>query len=340
MPRLILSGLDQNLAFSRMQAPAKTVAWIPLGHLTTASSRLRVYQVADLLHRHYGVVSLFPGAPMSRPPDVLVAQIYSPEVVTLAAQLKRVGCHTLLDVCDNVWDTCSPNFRQQWNIEQALRIFDGVLATTPTLAERLRARFPWVRCHVVPDSIDMREIVLPPKRHSPLDGTLRIVWFGTEINLIHVRAILPALQRLHREQPLRLHVISKAQLYELPGIPVEFVKWGLDTFHRDLQVCDVVILPMPLNESTDVKSPNRLQLCMALGLPAVVSPLPSYVELLGRHPEVAFIADGVEEWYRQLHRLLDPGLRNTVAVRAREIIEAEYTLEQHAEQWRDALFSN
>ena len=216
----------------------------------------------------------------------------------------------------------------------------GIIATTPTLAERLRARYPAVSCRLMPDSIDLREIGVGAKRHESIAGVLRIAWFSTEINMKHMLMILPALRRLHGELPLQVRIVSKAMLYELPGLSVEFVKWGLDTYQQDLQACDAAVLPMAIDESTEVKSPNRLQLCMALGLPAVVSPLPSYLDQLGRHPEIALVADSEEEWYSHLKALLDPARRNEIAQRGREIIEAEYTLEHYGERWYQTLFAD
>jgi glycosyltransferase involved in cell wall biosynthesis len=320
------------------------VAWIPLGSPNDAAARLRAYQVADALQRRYGIENFFPGTPMPAPPDVLVSQRFDPGSLRLAREIRAFGTRTFLDLSANVFDPDSPNYnyrtswdkKHEWDIDAALGIFDCVIASSPRLAARLRDRYPGISCRVVSDYIDLARIRFDPKVHMAESRPYRIGWFGQEWNLKPALMLVPTLARLHARAPLFLRLVTNAILYDLGTLPVEFVRWNLDSFERDLQACDVVILPMEIDRFNDVRSPNRLQLCMALGLPAVVSPLPSYLDILSRRPEIAFVAREPHEWFTQLLRLTDPALRNRVAAAASAAVQ-EYSLEAHCHEWHDAL---
>jgi len=48
----------------------KKITWVPLGQMNVASSRIRAYQIADALRRHYSVTSYFAGSPIDGIPPI------------------------------------------------------------------------------------------------------------------------------------------------------------------------------------------------------------------------------------------------------------------------------
>ena len=57
-----------------------------------------------------------------------------------------------------------------------------------------------------------------------------------------------------------------------------FIQWKLDTFLSDLKRHDLAVMVHANNESGRRKSNNRLLVCMAIGLPSIVSDTPSYAD--------------------------------------------------------------
>ena len=113
--------------------------------------------------------------------------------------------------------------------------------------------------------------------------------------------------------------------------------WHPESVYTALQQADIGIIPIETNPERGasdrwlVKSENRLTLKMAVGLPVIASPIPSYVPVVdqGRN---AYLAQGKAEWLRCLSALRDPATRRRMGLQARTSALAGYSMERQAER--------
>ncbi|MBN1670922.1 MAG: hypothetical protein JXR37_07810 [Kiritimatiellae bacterium] len=321
----------------------KEVAWIPMGGRESPGTRLRVLEIAEALGARFGVRSLFPQLRLTAVPDALfVEKVCDPNVLGLAGRLRGTTCRTFLDLCDPIWQQEAANRQRHWDVDRAVAEFDCVTVPTPFLQRGVQARYPGVRCWVLPDSVDVAGLGLPAlKQHEERD-LLRIGWIGTSLNMLHLKMVVPALQELSRERACCLRLITRdleGFVPALPHIAVEYVPWTVESYAARLFECDLAVIPVPLTRWTSGKSPNRLQLCLAAGIPAVVSPLPSYVAMLAGHEDIAFIARHDADWLTHLRCLSDAAVRNAVARQGRELVRREHSRAGVLGLWREVLFT-
>jgi glycosyltransferase involved in cell wall biosynthesis len=183
------------------------------------------------------------------------------------------------------------------------------------------------RVTVVPTTIDTERYV--PRRAAPGAGPPVIGWSGSYSTLQHLDTVRPMLQRLARTERFRLRVIG-APSYRLDGVEVEAIPWNAETEIADLSAIDIGIMPLPENDWTRGKCGLKALQYMALGRPAVCSPVGVNPSII-RDGENGLLAATEAEWVDKLTRLLrSPALRRRLGDAGRETVEAEYSASTHA----------
>jgi len=118
------------------------------------------------------------------------------------------------------------------------------------------------------------------------------------------------------------------------------IAWNIDTIHQNMAECDIGIIPVDTQfdpvvgsdvSSWLVRSENRLTLKMAMGLPVIASPVPSYKEVIVQG-ENGFLATGREEWLECFEALRDPRRRKAIGQRARATVLQRYSQEEQAKK--------
>ncbi len=87
-----------------------------------------------------------------------------------------------------------------------------------------------------------------------------------------------------------------------------------------------------------LKSENRLTLKMAIGLPVIATPIPSYQSII-ESGENGFLADSRADWLRNLEALRDPALRIEIGKQARASVIGRYSKQEQARLLVQALRS-
>lgn len=118
---------------------------------------------------------------------------------------------------------------------------------------------------------------------------------------------------------------------------IDRVRWEAERVSQDLLQADIGIIPIETDpakgaaSSWQVKSENRLTLMMALGLPVVATPIPSYEPVIEQGKN-GFLARDKAEWLRCLKALRDPALRQSMGQQARLTALSGYSMELQAER--------
>jgi glycosyltransferase involved in cell wall biosynthesis len=168
-----------------------------------------------------------------------------------------------------------------------------------------------------------------------------VVWTGSVSTNPHANQLAPSLRRVIGRAPVKLLIISNtlngigSGAFE--GVPLEFRPWRLETQVTDLQAGDIGVMPLPDDEWTRGKCGMKALLCMACGLPVVVSPVGVNTEIVTDDVN-GFCAGLEDEWVDKLCRLASDGdLRRRLGKAARETVEERYSVRVNAPKFLGVL---
>ncbi len=193
----------------------------------------------------------------------------------------------------------------------------ATIAASSALAEWFRARVPAAadRIHylpngVRPDMICALEVGVAERSVSaspPVVGYYGNIGSGSGIELLKtIIARLQDFRFLLIGQVLSQDVV--AQLSKFPNVIMTGHVEEPDSL-RFLCQCNVMIIPMPLDDHGRYASPNRLWTYMATGRPIVSTPIPEVIKF----SELVLVAADADEFVGALRRAADENdLRRTV----------------------------
>lgn len=212
---------------------------------------------------------------------------------------------------------------------------DAVLAGNNFLADQA-ARFTNPRnVTVIPTCIDVARY--PVARHDSQHDGLRLVWIGSSSTLPSLKLARPALERAARSiHGLRLVVICD-RFPEFHELEVEQCVWSPHGELDQLASADVGVSVLPDDLWSRGKCGLKVLQYMAAGLPVVANSVGVHSSII-RHGETGFLVDTPQEWQDALHALAtDRGLRLRMGERARQVVEAEFSVERWAPRFREAV---
>jgi glycosyltransferase involved in cell wall biosynthesis len=170
-----------------------------------------------------------------------------------------------------------------------------------------------------------------PGPHGSRNGRVCLGWSGSASTVSNLQVIADPVREVARRLDVRLHVVG-VERPPFPDVETTAVPWRAETEVDDLRALDVGLLPLPLNEWNKRKFFLKLVQYMALGIPAVATPLGSNPEVV-EHGRTGFLADRPAEWVESLERLAtDPELRQRMGERSAEKAHREYTLQANADK--------
>jgi glycosyltransferase involved in cell wall biosynthesis len=178
---------------------------------------------------------------------------------------------------------------------------------------------------VLPTTIDTDSYVPSNRVANPRPV---VGWSGSLTTLPYLARLHDTLLALRGRVDFELRVIGGD--VRMPGLDVKCQPWQAETEVRDLQGLDVGLMPLPDDPWTRGKCGLKALQYMALGIPAVVSPVGVNAEIVSNGVD-GFHASTPGEWVSHLSRLIgDPALRARVGVEARRTVETRYSARVHA----------
>ena len=175
-------------------------------------------------------------------------------------------------------------------------------------------------------------------RDQAAPGRLVIGWTGTHSTLKYLNQVVPVLAKLESEGlDFEFRVISN-QPPALPLHSLVFLPWRKDTEIADLLGFHVGLMPLEDDLWAKGKCAFKALQYMALGIPALVSPVGMNTEVV-QSGQNGFVCATPAEWEASLRELLaNSGLRHTLGQAARITIEQRYSVLANTENFL-ALFS-
>jgi glycosyltransferase involved in cell wall biosynthesis len=192
------------------------------------------------------------------------------------------------------------------------RLSDHIIANNSRLAGYARSFTSSVT--VIPDCIDTERY---QQRADKSDGIVRLVWIGSPSNTHNLALLQKPLYRLQSRHRAPLRVIGAAGVGLLSRVEVEMVPWSARTEVRDLQACDIGLVPLADRGWNRWKSPYKLMQYMAVGLPVVSSRVGPVDEMIEDGVN-GFLVETEDEWHDRLELLVtNRDLRNRMGRAAR-----------------------
>lgn len=180
---------------------------------------------------------------------------------------------------------------------------------------------------LIPTAIDTERFHYSMR--APRNNTLiTIGWTGSRSTNRYLNIVLPTLANFAGR--IELKVISDtAQEIDftlLKDVPRKFVRWSEETEVSEAATFDIGLMPLPEDPWTRGKCGFKALQYMALGIPAVCSPVGVNREIIHDDHD-GYLAGTREEWHRALARLIrDPQLRQTIGNAGRRRVERDYAL--------------
>lgn len=246
---------------------------------------------------------------------------YAPPVVERL--LRWLGQRVVVEMDDAIYLTRG----YEAKIPALLRLATGVIVGNDRLAAYARHCSPNV-C-VVPTVVDTdRFAPIGRRAHASsnhADEAITIVWMGLAYNLKYLYVLVPALRALQSQYRVKLRVVC-SHAPRLAGVDVEFRPWDFSREVTDLQDATIGVMPLEDTEWARGKCGLKLLQYLAVGLPAVASPVGVNSDIIVNE-ENGFLASTEDEWYERLHALCGlPQLRERMGAAGRRTVESRYSL--------------
>jgi len=339
---------------------ALRIGWKPQNYESrVASVRIRCLNSIRELRAHGFPVELYRDRHQKTYKSVVFSKAYNARDIELAERLKSRGTRIIFDLCDNHF------LLSDERVDRLTRMFaiaDCWVVSSQAMADVVRRKFDSTKpLWVIEDAVEeylhgqLLDVRGRLQAHWQLRGlrgfldsganrkAVHLVWFGNhkasygDSGLAHVRKLRPLLEKLHARRPLTLSVISNSrdvfnEVFRDWKIPVCYVAWSAHTFLTALKLHDVAVIPIDVNEFTEVKTNNRIALSLNQGLGVVADSIPSY--------QVFADCSFLDNWEQGLAAYMDhPQIIDEHVHCARQLIREQFSIPVIAARWR-SLFDS
>jgi len=276
--------------------------------------------------------------------------------VRVLSRCRRAGVPVVYELDDNLLDL---HHDAPWEpytgdalrsvVAFLIRQADGVIVSTPVLAERLARLRAGVL--VVPNALDERLFGPAPEPSTPRSSALTIGYMGTLTHEADLRAILAPLRALlaHHAGRVRLELVGgaagqrMASLFE--GLPFRMREPGNEDpyprfvpWMRQHLRWDVAIAPLADDAFTRGKSDLKYLDYGALGIPGVFSDVAAYRNTVSHRETGLLAANELGAWAEALEEIVgDDALRARLAEAATAEVHGSRMLRTNATRWTDAI---
>ncbi len=224
--------------------------------------------------------------------------------------------------------------RDESKEKKRLRLFDRCLVASPVAEQAVKnaGMTPFILERQIYNDWNRANF----KRHNTRTSGLTILWTGVWLNAPENGPVLSVLEGLCKTHSCKVVYLTQPQ--GLTDGFVEYRRWTLETWERDLLEADISFRWWKDSNAQYLKDSNKVISYMAAGLPVVCRPTLSDM-LVIEDGRTGFFAETQEAFGRLVERLiLDPELRRSVGERAHEAVWSRYSLERHVEKLKGLIF--
>lgn len=325
------------LSFGR-SASGPRVGWVTYDSFPRRKRRLteldsftgmRVGQVARWLNAHQPDVHHELYDPDRRYDVVVFQKMMDLRCQSEAEKVRSSGGKVVFDANVNYYERwgdyfvpgTEPTDAQRDDATRMTQLADWVVADSTYLERAIRPLNPQVTW--IPDNVDLTTY---GDRRTHDGRRLRLVWSGVGKKAAHLQRITGLLAQLSDADLTLVVDEAPAFLAELErAIPCRVLRFSDRRYARALSQSDVIISPKRLVNAYEMAHTEyKITLGMAVGLPALASEQPSYLEAVNRDGG-GIIAQTDDDWRQAFEVLRDPAVRNELGRRAHKTVIEQYS---------------
>ncbi|NOR69648.1 MAG: hypothetical protein GQ532_08150 [Methylomarinum sp.] len=164
--------------------------------------------------------------------------------------------------------------------------------------------------------------------YRQVNDRLKIVWIGQGTPIF----IQDFIKKLYADEELK----DKIDVISISNAEWATCQWSLETVYEDILQCDVAIIPLPAGERFNIKSTNRLTLFMSLGMPTIITPIQSYLDIAQDRVN-CLIADSLEDFSETILECKNESIREKIGVEANHFAKKHYSPSVVGKLWLKVL---
>lgn len=313
---------------------------LPFGDAACASTHYRVIQYLDLMKADGIECDI--SAPGTMPETAVIAAYDAVLVqkklfpISQVRKLRACSKRLLFDIDDATWH---PHGRKhswwtRWRTNRRLKSIaqaaDVCLVANGYIARHLSTL--GANAQVVPMSLKSEDWPVPATNTA---SRIRIGWAGAPSNLRYLEALEPMLAQMLREHPsVELAVFCGKEPDFSKTTPYVYMPWHQGGESEAVRSFHIGLLPLPLDDFSQGKSPIKALQYMAAGIPLIATPAAGALEIGDTNCGIHF-ASTHDQWLQQLGSLITNALyRNAQGEAARKAFVDSYTATQVYAKWR------
>lgn len=170
------------------------------------------------------------------------------------------------------------------------------------------------------------------KNYASAPQKVVVGWTGTHSTIPYLERLIPTLNQLRENFDFELLVIAdRAPTFAFDGL--RFVPWNKTTEIDDLLLMDVGIMPLDDDDWSRGKCGFKALQYMALGIPALVSPVGVNTEIV-THGANGFLCANETDWKQVLTSIFThPAQLPQMSQAARKTVEERYSVQSNTQNF-------
>lgn len=307
------------------------VGWISIGNHFFGSTRMGVLNIHDaFLEKGIESVVLNTNKIFKNDTDVPIAEIKKRIVeenitVCVIHKICNQDMHDLISFCrERKIKTVFTN--GDWSDTDIYTKVDHILAGSPYMQKELIKRHCNKNTHYIDDCLEIPENT-PLKIHEDTSN-IKLCWFGNFMKLPYAVKFIKNL-----DPNLELTTVSNSQDYSTEksnyimgagtGKPWD-TSWLIDFLLREI---DVIVIPIDLSDGDLLKhyakTANRVTFPIALGIPVIATPIPSY-EIVIKNNINGFLCKTETDWLKSFNILKNKESREKIGKHSSTLVRKEF----------------
>ncbi len=313
---------SQHIKKVKSHTSARSVAFLPIGNINVASSRLICYENAGYLRKLGWKADTIRRGNYDNY-DILVFQRRhgSRDLARAEAAKGKV----VLQISETRFSLGSRG--QGASAVTFARQVDGLVVGTRLTQNWFKKQ--GVNSTVIPTGLDFAALPKPDKKMP-----LKICWIGSRTNEPYLAHVVEPINRLWKDHEFEFRVIGAVN----PGLPfakpINFIVWQRGVAERQVGECHIGIAPLTPGSKEFTKPPSKPVLYMALKLAVIATETPPYRDLIQSGSNGYLIpGNDPDKWYEALRALLESTSHREAIASAGNAVCQSYNAPQIARKW-------
>lgn len=163
-------------------------------------------------------------------------------------------------------------------------------------------------------------------------------WIGGINNLFLLELLYPALEKLSKQYPIKLLIISGQDVNPAVSFPIENRKWSLATEIEDMYLMDIGLMPLPDNRISRGKCGFKLLQYMGLGIVSVASGITINKEIVD-HGINSYLVEPNGDWEAVLKHVIEKDDFGQIGKNAKAKVHNCYTFTANLNKYTNFIDS-